>query len=291
MACKIIPVYFQSPTAYIQYAIDGWKKVNTPENMDRFGYAYRTMYGRKDSVDMLSLKFRDRDFGNWTSSMAAAVGDIATDTLTEKKFMFASRLTEGDLPDVGRFLDGQERMWCGCRRRDRKRRTVRIYINFVGASSAGRLAVALAEGLESAGIGTEIHAVAGTSVEVWPVGGSSLAGKRRVILVEIVRLKSLDEYADFGAIGFACGNWSFFGDLEFSTEVTALMNAGYNMSSIGSVHDVSVRDLGLDEDEARTALVIPCGSTDGWAKAELERLLRQNEGGEDTDYGDFCECE
>lgn len=289
---KILPVFFESPEAYVKYAIEGREglgpKLEDWDERDRpFMFARHVLTVRADNVERLKRVYDTRDFGSWAQRLDADCGSIAADALFEKKFMYANRLTEGDMPDVGRYLDGMERMWSGVRRRNRRRRTVRIYINFVGASATGKLAASLAELLESDGIGTEIHAVAGTSVKCYrrdEQGRPSREGTN-LILVEDVMLKRVEDYADLGRIGYTCGNDDVFGSLEFSTECTALWRNGWDQWDIGSVHDVSWKDLGLSEDEARTSFIIPCHSDSRWAMSKLGNIIRASSG-DDAEYDD-----
>lgn len=183
----------------------------------------------------------------------------------ERKFQYESRLTEGDSVDVDRYKEGMERCWCGARRRDRKKKSVRIYANFCGNHTQGLLAATMAEYFESQNVNSEIWAVTGTAVTAYRVNRDPnthrITGKKdtstRIHLAECIRVKADNEYSDLSLINHAAGDDDFFCSSEFCAECGILYQHDFDMHNIGSVMEVTADMVGLEEWEREGAIFIP----------------------------------
>lgn len=218
------------------------------------------MYGCRDQLKML----REQKF-NKPDTFEQQRQEIRGTMFDERKFQYEQRLTEGDSVDVDRFKAGMERCWCGARRRDRKKKSVRIYANFCGNSTQGLLAATMAEYFESQNVNSEIWAVTGTAVSAYRVkrdpNTHRITGrsddKNRIHLAECIRVKADNEYSDLSLINHAAGDREFFCSSEFCAECGILYQHDFDMHNIGSVMEVTADMVGLEEWERDGAIFIP----------------------------------
>lgn len=201
-------------------------------------------------------KFSDADFDDEAALTSETIDEISTVDFNEIKWKFQQRLTEGDGVDVERFLAGQERCWNGCRKLPRNRQAIRIYINFGGncnrsaeeLSISGAMGVTFAEIMESMGIAAEIWAVH-YSVSMDVAGND---------YVEMIKLKSQNEYCDFGLVNFMLGSDGVFRNGIFRANCFHAMKNGYDVSwGLGQSRSASLDLLGLTEEEKRSSIIVP----------------------------------
>ena len=216
------------------------------ENPNRFNGNERELY----------KKYSEHDVKQEAGIMAGIMDNIDTSDFVEHAWEFKQRLEDGDMIDVNRYLDGQEKFWCGVRRCLRNKQVVRVYVGLGGncnrtkdeLSICGAVGVTVVEVLEAMGIG----------VELW--GGCFSTG-----LFEngdnggvVVKLKDSNEFSDLGMVNYICGNAHIFRNYFFRS--WCLLGRREKLDtkySLGKCRDFNAKDIGLDEEEERTAIVIP----------------------------------
>ena len=220
------------------------------QNDDRFHGNHEKLY----------KKYKNHDVKKEAGIMSGVLSDINTADFEEQKWEFRQRLEEGDVIDINRYLDGQEKFWAGVKRVMRTKQVVRVYFNIGGNCNrsaeelavSGALAVTLTEILESMGIG----------VELWGCGFSTTLAcdeeDRDVNGGTLIKLKASDEFSDLGMINYVCGNSHVFRNQMFIS--WCKMCHEHNLvvyDNLGHCRDASLSDIGLTEEEAENAIVIP----------------------------------
>ena len=210
--------------------------------------------------EKLYKKYKNHDVKKEAGIMNGVLSDINTADFEEQKWEFRQRLEEGDVIDINRYLDGQEKFWAGVKRVMRTKQVVRVYFNIGGNCNrsaeelavSGALAVTLTEILESMGIG----------VELWGCGFSTdLAENENRDDVNggtLIKLKASDEFSDLGMINYVCGNSHVFRNQMFIS--WCKMCHEHNLKAayaLGHCRDASLSDIGLTEEEAENAIVVP----------------------------------
>lgn len=226
-------------------------------------------------------RFSKHDVKREASVLAGIMNEINCADFTERSWEFRQRLDEGDIIDVNRYLDGHEKFWCGVKRAWRTKQVVRVYCGFGGncARSATELAVCgavcvtLCEILESMGIGVELWGVA-TSSGLFTNGDDGET---------LIRLKASDEFADLGMINFITGTDYVFRNGVFRSWYKLANRDGLECcDNLGHMKIPSAEDIGLCDEEARAAIVVPqLFDIDGakqWLKDLLEKLPGKMEG-------------
>lgn len=201
-------------------------------------------------------KFRGHDMTHEASLASGIMSEINCADFTEARWEFKQRMEEGDIIDIGRYLDGQEKFWCGVKRCIGTKRVVRVYVGVGGSCSrspeglvvCGAAAVTLVEILESLGVG----------VELWGVSPSTRLFKDGDHGQTVIRLKDSDEFADLGMINFVCGNDAVFRNGIFRTWIKLGEEENKKcQSTLGLSREPNLDELGLCEEEKQTALVMP----------------------------------
>lgn len=236
-----------------------WITLNTPNKFN----------GNWNSI---LRKFDRCDFTAEASLTDDIVGDLATVDFNEMKWKFQQHLEEGDSIDVERYLAGQERCWCGCRRLPKLKRAVRIYVNFGGNANksayelaiSGAVGVTLAEMMESVGV----------AAEIWGVTYTHALDEYNRNYCDMIKLKSQNEYADVGMINYMLGDNGVFRNALFRNHIRVcdLNNADVRLS-LGSHVTATVDMLGLTEREKKSSIVVPTLYTVDSARAWLENLI------------------
>ena len=204
----------------------------------------------------LYQKYKKHDVKHEAGIMSGVMDNINTSDFVEHSWEFKQRLEEGDMIDVNRYLDGHEKFWCGVRRCLRNKQVVRVYIGLGGncGRSKEELAICGAVGVTV----TEVLEAMGISVELW--GGCFSTG----LFVNgdnggvVVKLKDSNEFSDLGMVNYICGNAHVFRNYFFRS--WCLLGKRDNLDTaynLGRCRDFNAKDIGLDEEEERTAIVIP----------------------------------
>lgn len=206
------------------------------------------------------------------------MGEFKSLEFDEVKWKFAQRLVEGDSVDVNRYLDGQERCWLGVKRQRKRKKVVRIYSEFGGhcGRSAnelavnGAMAVTLCEILESMGIG----------VELWACTYTKGVGYNDIDILEMIKVKASDEFADLGMINYVTGNNHVFRNTAFRNwgRILHENNKGDLSWRLGHHGNLTMEILeGRQEDKADGTILIPSIYNVEDAKRWMIDLLKKNE--------------
>ena len=196
----------------------------------------------------------------------------------EVKWKFAQRLVEGDSVDVNRYLDGQDKCWLGVKRQRKRKKVVRIYSEFGGhcGRSAnelavnGAMAVTLCEILESMGIG----------VELWACTYTKGVGYNDIDILEMIKVKASEEFADLGMINYVTGNNHVFRNTAFRNwgRILHENNKGDLSWGLGHHGNLTMEILeGRHEDKADGTILIPSIYNVEEAKRWMIDLLKKNE--------------
>ena len=257
------------------YHNDCWKRL---EN-SRAG----SFYG---SFNKIVEKYSKHDVKREASVLAGVMNEINCADFTERSWEYRQRLEEGDIIDVNRYLDGHEKFWCGVKRAWRTKQVVRVYCGFGGncgrsaeeLAVCGAVCVTLCEILESMGIG----------VELWGIAMSSCLFTNGDDGETLIKLKGSDEFADLGMINFITGTDYVFRNGVFRSWYKLADRDGLECeSNLGHMKIPSAEDIGLCEEEARAAIIVPqlfnVDIAKSWLKELLEKLPGKMEGKKEED--------
>lgn len=233
------------------------------------------------SFEKIVDKFSKHDVKKEASVLAGVMNEINCADFTERAWEYRQRLEEGDIIDVNRYLDGHEKFWCGVKRAWRTKQVVRVYCGFGGNCSrspeelavCGAVCVTLCEILESMGIG----------VELWGIGTASGLFTNGDDGETLIKLKGSDEFADLGMINFITGTDYVFRNAVFRSWYKLANRDGLECDEgLGRMKIPSAEDIGLCDEEARAAIIVPqlfdveCAKR--WLKELLEKLPGKMEG-------------
>ena len=226
-------------------------------------------------------KFSKHDVKKEASVLAGVMNEINCADFTERAWEYRQRLEEGDIIDVNRYLDGHEKFWCGVKRAWRTKQVVRVYCGFGGncfrseeeLAVCGAVCVTLCEILESMGIGVELWGI-GTASDLFTNGDDGET---------LIKLKGSDEFADLGMINFITGTDYVFRNGVFRSWYKLADRDGLKCESgLGRMKRPSAEDIGLCEEEARAAIIVPqmfdISSAKNWLKELLDKLPGKMEG-------------
>lgn len=233
------------------------------------------------SFSKIVERFSKHDVKREASVLAGIMNEINCADFTERAWEYRQRLEEGDIIDVNRYLDGHEKFWCGVKRAWRTKQVVRVYCGFGGncgrsateLAVCGAVCVTLCEILESMGIGVELWGVA-TAANLFENGDDGET---------LIKLKGSDEFADLGMINFITGTDYVFRNAVFRSWYKLADRDGLECTdNLGRMKIPSAEDIGLCEEEARAAIVVPqlfdINSAKQWLKDLLEKLPGKMEG-------------
>lgn len=190
------------------------------------------------------------------SMLAGVMNEINSADFIERSWEYRQRLEEGDIIDVNRYLDGHEKFWCGVKRSWRTKQVVRVYTGAGGnrgrsreeLAICGAVAVTLTEILESMGIG----------VELWSISSSSGLFTNGNDGQTLIKLKGSDEFADLGMINYITGNDTVFRNGVFRSWAKLAEREGFTLScALGYMKTPTAKDIGLEDCEADTAIIVP----------------------------------
>ena len=188
-------------------------------------------------------KYRKHDVKREASVLAGVMNEINCADFTERAWEYRQRLEEGDIIDVNRYLDGHEKFWCGVKRSFRTKQVVRVYCGFGG--NCGRSPEELAVCGAVCVTLCEILESMGIGVELWGIGAASGLFTNGDDGETLIKLKGSDD-------------------------------------GLGRMKIPSAEDIGLCEEEARAAIVVPqmfdISSAKNWLKELLEKLPGKMEG-------------
>lgn len=226
-------------------------------------------------------KYRKHDVKRGASVLAGVMNKINFADFTERAWEYRQRLEEGDIIDVNRYLDGHEKFWCGVKRAWRTKQVVRVYCGFGGncgrsayeLAVCGAVCVTLCEILESMGIG----------VELWGIGAASGLFTNGDDGETLIKLKGSDEFADLGMVNFITGTDYVYRNGVFRSWYKLADRDGLKCTDyLGRMKIPSAEDIGLCEEEARAAIIVPqlfyISSAKNWLKELLEKLPGKMEG-------------
>lgn len=226
-------------------------------------------------------KYSKHDVKKEASVLAGVMNEINCADFTERAWEYKQRLEEGDIIDVNRYLDGHEKFWCGVKRSFRTKQVVRVYCGFGGncgrseeeLAVCGAVCVTLCEILESMGIG----------VELWGIGAASGLFTNGDDGETLIKLKGSDEFADLGMINFITGTDYVYRNAVFRSWYKLADRDGLEADgTLGRMKRPSAEDIGLCEEEARAAIIVPqmfdISSARNWLKELLEKLPGKMEG-------------
>lgn len=228
--------------------------------------------------DKVYEKYATHKVEKESSLVNDVMGEFKSLEFDEVKWKFAQRLVEGDSVDVNRYLDGQEKCWLGVKRQRKRKKVVRIYSEFGGhcGRSArelavnGAIAVTLCEILESMGIGVELWAC--TYTKGCGINGSDI--------LEMVKVKASEEFADLGMINYVTGNSHVFRNTGFRNWCRLLYENGGEDADWGlGYHGNLTMEIleGRQEDKADGTILIPSIYDVEEAKRWMIDLLKKNE--------------
>lgn len=258
---------------------DGWKQDYHKDCWARLENSRAgSFYGSfKKIVD----KYSKHDVKREASVLAGVMNEINCADFTERSWEYRQRLEEGDIIDVNRYLDGHEKFWCGVKRSWRTKQVVRVYCGFGGncrrspeeLAVCGAVCVTLCEILESMGIG----------VELWGIATASCLFTNGDDGETLIKLKGSDEFADLGMINFITGTDYVFRNGVFRSWYKLANRDGLTCSTnLGHMKIPSAEDIGLCEEEACAAIIVPqlfnVYSAKSWLKELLEKLPGKMEG-------------
>ena len=201
-------------------------------------------------------RFESHDVKREASVMAGIMDEINCAEFTERAWEYRQRLEEGDIIDVNRYLDGHEKFWCGVRRAFRTKQVIRVYVGCGGNCSrskeelavGGAVAVTLCEILESMGIGVELWS-AYTSTGLFDDGDNGET---------LIRLKASDEFADLGMVNFIAGDSTVFRNGVFRSWIKMAERDNKTCDdALGRMRILNAKDIGLSDEEAKAAIVVP----------------------------------
>ena len=232
-------------------------------------------YGNQEKV---YEKYATHKVEKESSLVNDVMGEFKSLEFDEVKWKFAQRLVEGDSVDVNRYLDGHEKCWLGVKKQRKRKKVVRIYSEFGGhcGRSAnelavnGAMAVTLCEILESMGIG----------VELWACTYAKYAGYNGIDILEMVKVKASDEFADLGMINYVTGNNHVFRNTAFRNwgRILHENNKGDLSWGLGHHGNLTMEILeGRQEDKADGTILIPSIYDVEKAKRWMIDLLKKNE--------------
>lgn len=220
-------------------------------------------------------KIEKHDVKREASVLAGVMNEINCADFTERAWEYRQRLEEGDIIDVNRYLDGHEKFWCGVKRCWRTKQVVRVYCGFGGncgrspqeLAVCGAVCVTLCEILESMGIGVELWGIA-TSSGLFTNGHDGET---------LIKLKASDEFADLGLINFITGTDYVFRNGVFRSWLKLAEREGFTLDSVlGRMKTPNAKDIGLEDCEADTAIIVPqlfdVNNAKTWLKELLEKL-------------------
>ena len=204
----------------------------------------------------LYKKYKEHDVKHEAGIMAGMMDNINTSDFVEHAWEFKQRLEEGDMIDVNRYLDGHEKFWCGVRRCLRNKQVVRVYLGLGGNCNrkmeelaiCGAVGVTVTEVLEAMGIG----------VELWCGCFSTNLFKNGDNGGVVVKLKDSNEFDDLGMVNYICGYAHIFRNYFVRGWCLLRKRDGLDTEwSLGHCRGFCAKDIGLDEEEERTAIIVP----------------------------------
>lgn len=256
MGRQMFSKFFNSIAEFIDYADKKPKEFKFDRNKEQWQTLEDARGGFHGSWDTVKKRFRNHDVNKEASLTAGIMSEINCADFSEARWEFKQRMEEGDIIDIGRYLDGQEKFWCGVKRCMATKRVVRVYMGFGGCCGrdadelavCGAAAVTLTEILESLGIGVELWGVA-------PSTGLFTDNDHGQV---VIKLKDSDEFSDLGMINFICGNDAVFRNGVFRAWVKLAEEEGKKLDyGLGYSREPKLDEIGLCEEEKQCALVMP----------------------------------
>lgn len=281
MGAKTLLKVHDSIKDFFEYARWDWK--NDKKFIGKF--RCKALYDNTESgngfhgnQEKVYEKYATHKVEKESSLVNDVMGEFKSLEFDEVKWKFAQRLVEGDSVDVNRYLDGQEKCWLGVKRQRKRKKVVRIYSEFGGhcGRSAnelavnGAMAVTLCEILESMGIG----------VELWACTYTKDVGYNDIDILEMIKVKASDEFADLGMINYVTGNNHVFRNTAFRNWGRILHENDKGDLSWGLGHhgNLTMEILeGRQEDKADGTILIPSIYNVEEAKRWMIDLLKKNE--------------
>lgn len=256
MSHKMYSVFYDSIKEFVDDVSKKPKNFRSSTNSEQWRTLERSKGGFHGSFNDIVKTVATHNVKKEASVLAGIMNEINSADFTERTWEYKQRLEEGDIIDVNRYLDGHEKFWCGVKKGWRTKQVVRVYAGVGGncqrsaseLAVCGAVAVTLAEILESMGIG----------VELWGVSCSSGLFTNKDDGQTLIKLKGSDEFADLGMINYITGNDTVFRNGIFRSWVKLAEREEFVCDGgLGFMKIPSAKDIGLEDCEADTAIIIP----------------------------------
>lgn len=273
MAHKMYSIFYDSIKDFVDDVSKTPKKFNYKYNEHLWVDWEKSKGGFHGDFNNIIKTVATHDVKREASMLAGVMNEINSADFIERSWEYKQRLEEGDIIDVNRYLDGHEKFWCGVKRSWRTKQVVRVYTGAGGncgrsreeLAICGAVAVTLTEILESMGIG----------VELWSISPSSGLFSNGNDGQTLIKLKGSDEFADLGMINYITGNDTVFRNGVFRSWCKLAEREEFVLNcGLGRMKNPTAKDIGLEDCEADTAIIVPQMFDVGTAKSWLLDLMK-----------------
>lgn len=273
MAHKMYSIFYDSIKDFVDDVSKKPEKFKNDYNEHQWKNWERSTGGFHGNFNNIIKTVATHNVKQEASMLAGVMNEINSADFIERSWEYRQRLEEGDIIDVNRYLDGHEKFWCGVKRSWRTKQVVRVYTGAGGncgrsreeLAICGAVAVTLTEILESMGIG----------VELWSISSSSGLFTNDNDGQTLIKLKGSDEFADLGMINYITGNDTVFRNGVFRSWAKLAEREGFTLDCcLGSMKTPTAKDIGLEDCEADTAIIVPQMFNVDIAKEWLLNLMK-----------------
>lgn len=256
MSCKMHVEYYDNLSSFVE-KMHGLK--DTDFKLANNLHQYNSTLGESGfhgNEAALYKKYKEHDVKKEAGIINGIMDEINCAEFVEHAWEYKQRLEEGDSIDVNRYLDGHEKFWCGVCRCYRNKQVVRVYIGLGGNCNrtahelaiCGAVGVTVVEVLEAMGIGVELWGGC-FSTDLFLNGDNGGT---------LVKLKDSNEFSDLGMVNYICGNAHIFRNYFFRS--WALLGERDGLGTdyyLGHCRSFCATDIGLDESEQASAIIVP----------------------------------
>lgn len=273
MAHEMYSIFYDSINDFVDDVSKKPEKFNAPCNEEQWRTLESSKGGFNGRFENIVKTVATHDVKQEASMLAGVMNEINSADFIERSWEYRQRLEEGDIIDVNRYLDGHEKFWCGVKRSWRTKQVVRVYTGAGGncgrskkeLAICGAVAVTLTEILESMGIG----------VELWSASPSSGLFTNSNDGQTLIKLKGSDEFADLGMINYITGNDTVFRNGVFRSWCKLAERERFTLDyGLGRMKKPNAKDIGLEDCEADTAIIVPQMFDVDTAKEWLLNLMK-----------------
>lgn len=256
MSCQMHVEYYDNLSSFVE-KMHGLKDTDfkLSNNLQQYNNTLGKSRFHGDEA-ALYKKYKEHDVKKEAGIINGIMDEINCAEFVEHAWEYKQRLEEGDSIDVNRYLDGHEKFWCGVRRCYRNKQVVRVYIGLGGNCNrtaqelaiCGAVGVTVVEVLEAMGIGVELWGGC-FSTDLFLNGDNGGT---------LVKLKDSNEFSDLGMVNYICGNAHIFRNYFFRS--WALLGERDGLGTdyhLGRCRSFNATDIGLDESEQASAIIVP----------------------------------